>query len=77
MPSERLARISAAHKACIRLHKIGELDDHLLPISYSETSEDEDNDHEDSADADRKTGGKPRQNVCERKVETILSFRNR
>ena len=74
MPTRRLARISAAHKACIRLHQIGELDDHLLPISYSETSEDDDDDHEDSIDTDAKTGARQGQNVYERKVGSLYFF---
>ncbi|XP_057374674.1 endoribonuclease Dicer-like [Daphnia carinata] len=45
MPSKRLARQEVALQACIRLHKLGELDDqHLLPLSKSIPIAEEDDD---------------------------------
>lgn len=45
LPSKRLARQEVAFQACIRLHKLGELDDqHLLPLSKSIPIDEEDDD---------------------------------
>lgn len=67
MPTRKLARISAAQKACIRLHEIGELDDNFVPVSH--TSEDEEDD-EDYSTTDEKndSGIKTGRNFYERKV---------
>uniref|UniRef100_UPI003AFB824B AncD1D2 n=1 Tax=synthetic construct TaxID=32630 RepID=UPI003AFB824B len=35
MPSKKLAKRSAALEACKKLHEMGELDDHLLPVKIS------------------------------------------
>ena len=45
MPSTRLAKQEVSLKACIRLHKLGELDDqHMMPLSKSVAKTDEDAD---------------------------------
>lgn len=64
MPTERLARISAAQEACIRLYEMGELDDHFVPISHSDASDDEEDDEETSIEA----GEKETRHVYKRKV---------
>ena len=46
LPNEKLARISAAKEACVRLWKAAELDDHFVPIkrNYESDETDEDGD---------------------------------
>ena len=41
MPSTKLARQAVAFEACEKLHKLGALDDHLLPVESSSESEDD------------------------------------
>ncbi|KAK9768192.1 Dicer-like protein 1 [Basidiobolus ranarum] len=50
VPSKRLAKQSAALKACIQLHELGALDDRLLPINPNQDDEDED-DPDDAPDS--------------------------
>ena len=75
MPSKTLARISAAQKACIRLHEIGELNDNFVPISHSDASEDEE-DSDDDADDDSNIigdhGAKLPKHVYKRKVNDAV-----
>ena len=77
MPFKKFARISAAQKACIRLYELGELDDHFVPISYSDSSEDEDDDdNDDDNDQKSKPGTKKARHVYERKVKFYLPASN-
>ena len=67
MPTRKLARVSAAQKACIRLHNIGELDDNFVPISRNDASEDEEDD-DDYGTTDGGNGKKTVRHIYERKV---------
>ena len=70
MPSKKQAKMAAALKACELLHKIGELDDDLLP---KRTLSDEESDLEEEAAAESdgkkpKAGTKKRKRRYKRKV---------
>lgn len=69
MPTKRLARISAAQRACIYLYEIGELDDNFVPKSNYDSSDDEDESKSDSAEGDCQDGSQKAWHVYERKVK--------
>ena len=73
MPRRNLAKMAAAFYACVELHKIGELDDNLLPVrSLSDDESDSQEEEEGSAGKKRvKAGTKKRKRVYQRKVRTI------
>lgn len=67
MPRKNLARMAAALYACEELHKIGELDDNLLPVcSLSDESESEEEEAEFGGK--KKAGTKKRRRRYGRKV---------
>ena len=74
MPSKNQAKMAAALKACKLLHKIGELDDNLLPkqtLSDEESGLEEE--EEAAAESDRKkpkAGTKKRRRQYVRKVSS-------
>ena len=69
MPEKKMAKKSAAQKACIRLYKIGELNDYFLPIERSEDSDIDNDDDDDVADgAQGKEGSKRAKDIYLRKV---------
>ena len=73
MPRKNLAKMAAALDACIELHKIGELDDNLLPVrnlSEDESESEEEND-ESPGKKRKKAGTKKRKQTYERKVRII------
>jgi endoribonuclease Dicer len=39
MPSKKLAKRAAALETCKRLHQLGELDEHLLPLQHKDPNE--------------------------------------
>ena len=65
--------MAAALYACIELHKIGELDDNLLPVrNLSDVeSESEEEDDESPGKKRKKAGTKKRKKIYERKVRII------
>ena len=73
MPRRNLAKMAAAFYACVELHKIGELDDNLLPVrSLSDDESESEEEEEGSARKKReKAGTKKRKRVYQRKVRTI------
>ena len=70
MPRKNLAKMAAALYACEELHKIGELDDHLLPVCSSSDEEESEEDEEGEAGGKKKTkaGTKKRRRRYGRKV---------
>ena len=72
MPEKKLAKKSAAQKACIRLYEVGELNDHFLPIERSDDSDSDDDDDDDDEDnqgsAQGKEGSKKAKDIYPRKV---------
>ena len=73
MPRKNLAKMAAALDACIELHKIGELDDNLLPVRNlsEDESESEEEDDESPGKKRKKAGTKKRKQTYERKVRII------
>ena len=73
MPRKNLAKMAAALCACIELHKIGELDDNLLPVRIlsDDESESEEEDDESPGKKRKKAGTKKRKQIYERKVRII------
>ena len=72
MPSKKQAKMAAALKACERLHKIGELDDNLLP-KQTLSDEESDLEEEEAAESDGKApkaGTKKRRRRYRRKVSS-------
>ena len=76
MPSKNQAKMAAALKACELLHKIGELDDDLLPkqtLSDEESGLEEEEEEEAAAESDGKkpkAGTKKRRRQYMRKVSS-------
>ena len=76
MPSKNQAKMAAALKACEKLHKIGELDDDLLPkqtLSDEESGLEEEEEEEAAAESDGKkpkAGTKKRRRQYMRKVSS-------
>lgn len=69
MPRKNLAKMAAALYACEELHKIGELDDNLLPVcSSSDESESEEEEAESGGKKKTKAGTKKRRRRYGRKV---------
>lgn len=72
MPRKNLAKMAAALYACIELHKIGELDDNLLPVRILSDDESESEEDDESPGKKRKKAGtKKRKQIYERKVRII------
>ena len=73
MPRKNLAKMAAALYACMKLHKIGELDDNLLPVRNlsDDKSESEEEDDESPGKKRTKAGTKKRKRIYERKVRII------
>lgn len=73
MPRKNLAKMAAALYACMKLHKIGELDDNLLPVRNlsDDKSESEEEDDEYPGKKRTKAGTKKRKRIYERKVRII------
>ena len=73
MPRKNLAKMAAALDACIELHKIGELDDNLLPVRNlsDDERESEEEDDESPGKKRKKAGTKKRKQTYERKVRII------
>ena len=72
MPRRNLAKMAAAFYACVELHKIGELDDNLLPVrSLSDDESESEEEEEGSEEKREKSGTKKRKRVYQRKVRTI------
>ena len=71
MRSKNLAKMAAALNACKELHRIGELDDDLLPVCSLSDEESESEEEEDECDGKKrkKPGTKKRKRVYERKVK--------
>ena len=69
MPSKDQSKMAVALQACIQLHKMGELNNHLLPVQSSSES---DSDVDDETDGSRhKTGTKKRLRYHKVKVLTL------
>lgn len=68
MPSMKEARQAVALEACVKLHKLGALDDHLLPVESSSESEEDDGDKTDGP-SQPKTGTKKRRRSHRVKVQ--------
>ena len=60
MPSIKEARQAVAYKACVELHKLGGLDDNLLPPESSSSESESEADEVDAAPSPHKTGTKKR-----------------
>lgn len=71
MPSKKEAKMAVALEACKRLHKMGALNDNLLPVDNSSESEQEDEDETDGSKLP-KTGTKKRQRYHAIKVAAQL-----
>ena len=73
MPRKNLAKMAAALYACRELHKIGELDDNLLPVRNlsNDKSESEEEDDESPGKKRKKAETKKRKQIYERKVRII------
>ena len=76
MPRKNLAKMAAALYACEELHKIGELDDNLLPVCSlsDEDSELEEEEGESGEKKKTKAGTKKRQRRYGRKVRCRVSW---
>lgn len=76
MPRKNLARMAAALYACEELHKIGELDDNLLPVCSlsDEESELEEEEGESGGKKKSKAGTKKRRRRYGRKVSCRVSW---
>lgn len=59
MENKEDARRAVAQEACIQLHKLGALDDHLLPVESSSESESDEDDVVDGP-SQHKTGTRKR-----------------
>ena len=73
MPSKNQAKMAAALKACKLLHKIGELDDNLLPkqtLSDEESGLEEEEAAAESGRKKPKAGTKKRRRQYVRKVSS-------
>lgn len=72
MPRKNLAKMAAAYNACKELHRIGELDDNLLPVRSlsDEESESAEEDAESGDVKKTKPGTKKRKRIYERKVRS-------
>ncbi|XP_068760261.1 endoribonuclease Dicer-like isoform X2 [Montipora capricornis] len=70
MPRKDLAKMAAALSACKELHRIGELDDNLLPVRSlsDEESESEEEETEPGGKKRKKAGTRKRKRTYERKV---------
>ena len=68
MPSKKEARQAAAFEACMMLHQLDALDDHLLPVESSSESEESDGDEVDGR-SQPKTGTKKRRRSHPVKVQ--------
>ena len=77
MPRKNLAKMAAAFFACKELHKIGELDDNLLPVrSLSDDESESEEEADESPEKKRnKAGTKKRKRVYQRKVRTVEAMR--
>ena len=71
MPNKKESKMAVALEACKKLHEVGELDDHLLPVQGSSDSDSADNDETDGSQ--HKTGTKKRRRYHDIKVMR-LSF---
>lgn len=72
MPRKNLAKMAAALDACKELHRIGELDDNLLPVrSLSDEDSDSEEEEPEPGGKRKKAGTKKRKRRYERKVITI------
>ena len=67
MPQKNLAKMAAALSACEELHRIGELDDNLLPVR-SLSDEESESEEEETEPGGKKSGTKKRKRIYERKV---------
>lgn len=70
MPRKKLAKMAAAYRACIELHKMKELDDDLLPVRSLTDEESEEEDEKDESKG-AKIGTKKRRRLYDRKVSII------
>ena len=70
MRRKNLAKMTAAFFACKELHRIGELDDNLLPVRSlsDEESESDEEETEPGGRKRKKTGTKKRKRIYEWKV---------
>ena len=71
MPSKNQAKMAAALKACKLLHKIGELDDDLLPkqtLSDEESGLEEEEEEEAAAES---SGEKPKAGTKKRRRQYV------
>lgn len=73
MPTRRIADKSAALEAIKKLHKVGELNDNLLPVSKSEDSDDEDEMKVEERKI-KSAGTEKRSNYYENKVSYTTFF---
>lgn len=72
MPRKNLAKMAAALSACEELHKIGELNDDLLPVcslSDEESESEEEEQAEPGGKKKKKAGTKKRRRRYGRKVK--------
>lgn len=76
MPRKNLAKMAAALYACEELHKIGELDDNLLPVRSlsDEESESEEEEGESGGKKKSKAGTKKRRRRYGKKVSCRVSW---
>ena len=74
MPRKNLARMAAALYACEELHKKGELNDNLLPVSSSSDEETESEEEEAESGGKKKTkaGTKKKKRLYGRKVRCFM-----
>ena len=79
MPRKNLAKMAAAYYACVELHRIGELDDDLLPVRSlsDEESDSEEDETEPDGGKGKKAGTKKRKRVYERKVTSQPRLKTR
>ena len=76
MPSKKQSKMAAAYKICIQLHKMGELNDFLLPVEeLSDESSDEDIEVEEQQ-GKAKRGTKRSKKMYLRKVIYIVDIYN-
>ena len=73
MTRKNLSKMAAAYNACKELHRIGELDDDLLPVRSLSSDEESELEEEDADSGDMKkakAGTKKRKRIYERKVRS-------
>ncbi|XP_076355471.1 endoribonuclease Dicer-like isoform X2 [Tachypleus tridentatus] len=71
MPSKRLAKMAAALEVCEKLHKVGELDDNLLPVS-KECMKCEELEEEEVTHDSAKLGTRKHKQVYNKKIADSL-----